>query len=96
MLRMFSSARAKSCKTLLLWAHILGVTIATVVVDDSETDKIIYSDWWNVTHLCSGCTRPSGLPSGLPLGDTWRRHVGYNSDNWLALIDLRQWIFGLL
>ena len=77
MLRIFSSAHAKSCITLLLCALILGVTMArAVVVDDSETDRIIYSDGWIGNYLCSGCMRQSGLPSGLPLGDTWHRHVG--------------------
>ena len=79
MLRSFSSAQAKySCITLLLWAHILGVTIArTVVVDDSETDKIIYSKGWIENHGCLGCP----VASGLVHNSTWHRHVGNNFDN---------------
>ena len=79
MLRRFYSAHAKVCTTLLLWSHILGVTIArTVIVDDSETDKITYSPGWTQNYGCPAeCTDASDVPHY----NTWHRHVGYNSDN---------------
>ena len=80
----FSSAHAKSCETLLLWAHILGVTIArTVVVDDSETDKIIYSkEWISFRRGTVGNQTCSSGCSSMPhiYNDTWHAYVGYNSD----------------
>ena len=101
MLRTISSVHAKSCIVLIIWAHILGVTIAReVVVDDSETDKIIYSKGWAEYPGCIGCTQ---VPDWEYVhGGTWHRHVAYNSDNQLALINLRQlgrvfkplWSFG--
>ena len=85
MLGSISLAHAKSCVTLLLWALILGVAIARkVVVDDSETDKIIYSKGWAEFPGCLGCTRAPDLVQAHVNNGTWHRHVAYNSNNQLA------------
>ena len=104
MLWSISLAHAKSCTTLLLWVHILRVAIARkVVVDDSATDKIIYSKGWAEYPDCVGCTQVPDLALAHVHNGTWHRHVAYNSDNQLALIILSQlgrvfiplWRFGL-
>ena len=72
MLQRFSSAHAKSCITLLFWAHVLGVTTArTVVVDDSDTDKITYSKGWSWNRACLACTNVYEQI----YNSTWHRHV---------------------
>ena len=76
--------------TLLLWAHTLGVALAKkIIVDDSDTDRIVYTSGWAVYRGCPGC--PTGLDQTQTYNSTWHRHVRYKSDNWLALINLRQW-----
>ena len=91
MLRSISSAHAKSCITFLLWAHIPRMAIARqVVVDDSETDKIIYSNGWAGYPNCVGCMQAPDLALPHVYNGTWHRYVVYNSDNQLALIILSQ------
>ena len=90
MLQNFSSIPAKLCITLLLWAHTLGMAMAKkIIVDDTETDKIVYSKGWTENHGCPGC--PEHLRQSPVYNSTWHRHVRYKSDNWLVLINLRQW-----
>ena len=102
MLLSISSVHAKSCMTLLLWAHILRLANGRkVVVDDSETDKIIYSKGWAEYTGCVGCTQAPNLT--LAYNGSWHTYVAHNSDNQLALINLSQlgrvfkqlWRFGL-
>jgi len=89
MLRYFSSTPAKSCITLLLWAHTLGATIARrIVVDDAETDKILYSKGWTESHSCPGCPAGSDRTQDYINNGTWHRQVRNKSDNLLALMDL--------
>lgn len=88
MLRSFSSIPAKSSIMLLYSAHTLGVGMAkTIIVDDANTDKIVYSKGWTENH---------GFPWHPDLRDwagtyvynsTWHRHVKYRSDDELAETD---------
>ena len=63
-----------------------------VVVDDSETDQIIYSNGW-IDHDfpdCHDCPHGYALPLLNAHNGTWHRYVEYHSDNQLAPINLRQ------
>ena len=58
----------------LLWtllAYIAGVRARTrsVIVDDADTNRIIYSEGWNIGDQCGECfARPDG---GKALDGTW-------------------------
>jgi len=89
MLRSFSSTPAKSYIALLLWAHTLGTTIARrIVVDDAETDKILYSTGWTESRSCPECPADSNRTQGYVNHGTWHRHVRNTSDVLLALMNL--------
>jgi len=91
MLRSFSSTPAKSYIALLLWAHTLGATIARrIVVDDAETDKILYSTGWTESYSCPECPADSNRTQGYINHGTWHRHVRNKYDNLLALMNLGQ------